>query len=200
MQQILGFINHAPKLLISHPFVRAGSVGLVPEEVLVALALDDAVGGREGGREGGRGVRVVCVAGWAVGGRRVCTYFRCISTRLVNVGAMVVVEDWEEEDDARAMDRSGVMRNEAGACRVKACGPVQWPRAARVDRGLTRCIVLKLGVEGLVLEKWGGLWVRNQQKNAAVAFAWEREGGNSCQWRVGPANQEAAASRQAGIL
>ena len=70
------------------------------------------------------------------------------------------VDDWEEEDEARAMDRSGVMRNEAGTCRVKACGPVQWPRAARVDRGLTRCIVLKRGVG----------WVRNQQKNVAVAF------------------------------
>ena len=91
----------------------------------------------------------------------------------------MVVEDWEEEDDARAMDRSGVMRNEAGACRVKACGPVQWPRAARVDRGLTRCIALELGVEGLVLEKWVGLCETNRRMLQLPLPGKGREGGLS---------------------
>ena len=133
-------------------------------------------------------------------GSRACAYFCCISTRLVKVGAIVVVDDWEAEDDARTMDRSCVTRNEAGACRVKVCGHIQWPTTARLDRGLMRWIILKLGIEALFSNVEVDVGAKPTEGGCTCLLAWERTGGRDCQCRVGQADQRATASRRADLL
>jgi len=113
---------------------------------------------------------------------------------------MVVVEDWEDEDDARIMDRSRVTQNEEGAGCVKVCGPIQWPRTTRLESGLKRCIILKLGIEAFFSNAAVDVGAKPTEGCCTCLIAWERTGGGDCQCRVRQANQGAAASRQADLL